>query len=329
MSKQTNDQNTRLEADFGGKVGCTKTNRNNVIDGVGADGDAVLRHRLADVDCTERRLALASSEVFPDKLEWFLFGFTNTAIEDAYSASQLFLQLMGCVLLQLYKLVSVAPRIARWCGTGANFHPLDFHAYLQLSLIFLALIMTVWLLCALKGRIFEWRRSLRALVAFQVLLSLFSSTHFLVTLKASDDFSNEQHSFDWLSIINASIILPFLVFTLLKTGFVINCIYMLAMTLCLMISVGLSISGSGTILTWQLAALIYMWYLEKQQRVDFLTNTGLRAELEALKLDSAHRNQEGSCTFYPCRFLLINLDVAFLPCSFLQIWFCIQSRRFT
>ena len=68
--------------------------------------------------------------------------------------------------MQVWKLSWLALQIARHADEVVYMYPVEVvYAYIQISLVLLGAIATALLSFAMKDRVFEWRRSLRALAS--------------------------------------------------------------------------------------------------------------------------------------------------------------------
>ena len=274
------------------------------------DGHAVLKKPpsgLADVGTVEQTIGLASSEELPDWSDWFLFGFTNTVIEDAYNATYLSTQYAGCITSQVWKLFWLAWRITRIIF-GLSLYPLNVHAYIVYCLVLLgAAIAFVLVSFTMNGRLFEWRRSLRALVAYDVVVTVLiavSSIYNSNAILTQDGLGKGVYCVATYSNAILAFLVPLATSFLLRTCFVTNCIFVLATTTTFMWVFVLMGEELWTLLSIiilvivVIASLTWVYYsIETQQRAAFLKSlqclrleheqqtqkeTSLRAELESV-----------------------------------------------
>ena len=240
------------------------------------DGHAVLKQPpsgLADVGTLDHTVGLASSEELPDGSEWFLFGFTNTVIEDAYNATYLSAQYAGCITSQVWKLFWLAWRITR-ITFGVNLYHIHVYGYILYCLVLLGAIVLL-VSFTMKDRLFEWRRSLRALVTYDVVVTILIAVSAIYNSEAvlAQDGLNKEVYFNIASFnIMFAFVVPLVISFLVRPGFVINCIFLLATTTTFM-WVLFSLDEQWTSVWTVLVTAMIIWVfnsIETQQRVALL-----------------------------------------------------------
>ena len=201
---------------------------------------------------------------------------------------------------QVWKLLWLAWHIASIIS-GKNIYPVNVHAYIQDCLVLLGATAFVLVYFSMNGRFFEWRKSLRALVAYDMAVTVLIDVSAIYNSNAiltQDGLRKGEYYRAACASTIFTYVVPLVTSFLLRTGFVINCIFQLATTATFMwvfssTEIGLLVSAG-----FVTATLIWVFYsIETQQRVAFLKSlqyshmehelqtqkeTSLRAELESV-----------------------------------------------